>query len=76
MIKKVLMFLCIFGAFQLSAQELACKVVVNASQLKATTSGDKQIFTEIEQAISGFMNNQRWTTDAFSQKEKILSTIA
>lgn len=75
MIKKVLMFLCIFGAFQLSAQELACKVVVNASQLKATTSGDKQIFTEIEQAISGFMNNQRWTTDAFSQKEKIKCSL-
>lgn len=75
MIKRIFTILLIVGSWQASAQELACKVVVNSAQLKVTTSGDKQIFTEIEQAISGFMNNQRWTNDAFSQKEKIKCSL-
>jgi hypothetical protein len=75
MIKKIfiLLFLGVFS--EISAQELSCKVVVNSSQLKATTSGDKQIFTEIEQAIAGFMNNQRWTNDVFSEREKIKCSL-
>jgi Domain of unknown function (DUF4835) len=75
MIKKVFLLLLIFHFFNTSAQELSCKVVVNSSQLKATTSGDKQIFTEIERAIAGFMNTQRWTNDVFSEREKIKCSL-
>jgi hypothetical protein len=75
MIKKIFILLFLGFFSELSAQELSCKVVVNSSQLKATTSGDKQIFTEIEQAIAGFMNTQRWTNDVFSEREKIKCSL-
>ncbi len=75
MAKRILFLFLTFIFSEISAQELQCKVVVNSSQLKATTSGDKQIFTEIEQAIAGFMNNQRWTNDAFSEREKIKCSL-
>jgi hypothetical protein len=75
MAKRILFFLFISVFSEISAQELQCKVVVNSSQLKATTSGDKQIFTEIEQAIAGFMNNQRWTNDVYSNREKIKCSL-
>lgn len=68
--KKILLFLTLLS-FTATAQEISCKVTVNSSQMSINTGGDKQIFNDIEQAIKGFMNNQRWTTDIFSEKEKI-----
>jgi hypothetical protein len=75
MTRRILFLLFLSFFTKISAQELSCKVVVNSSQLKATTSGDKQIFAEIEQAIAGFMNNQRWTNDVFSEREKIKCSL-
>ena len=75
MIKRILFFLTFLISGLVQAQELSCKVVVNSSQLKLSTSGDKQIFTEIEQKIKEFMNNQRWTNDLFSEKEKIKCSL-
>ncbi|MCP9767416.1 DUF4835 family protein [Lacihabitans sp. LS3-19] len=73
--KRILFFLSFLISGLVQAQELSCKVVVNSSQLKLSTSGDKQIFTEIEQKIKEFMNNQRWTNDLFSEKEKIKCSL-
>jgi Domain of unknown function (DUF4835) len=69
-----LLFLCTY----VQAQEIDCKVTINSSQLEMTNlaSGDKQIFPQIEQAIKNFMNTQRWTTDIFSEKEKIKCNLS
>lgn len=57
------------------AQELSCKVAINTSALNINTSGDKQIFTDLELAIKSFMNNQRWTSDNFGEKEKVKCSL-
>jgi Domain of unknown function (DUF4835) len=64
--------LCLLFNCGAIAQELNCKVTINTSQLASQgVSVDKSVFFEIEKAIFSFMNNQRWTSDIFSEKEKI-----
>ncbi len=60
----------LFG-FYSQAQEIVCKVSLNTSSLDVNVSGDKQVFSQIEQAITNFMNNQRWTSDQYEDKEKL-----
>jgi Domain of unknown function (DUF4835) len=73
--KYLLSFLLFFTTYCFStAQELAFKVTVNASSLNTKKLGgsiDKAVFGQIELAVSNFLNNQRWSTDAFTNKEKI-----
>lgn len=63
----------------LSAQELRCnvKVVANSNQIVSNIGAitDKQIFTEMQRAMSQFMNNTRWTTDNFKENERINCNI-
>jgi Domain of unknown function (DUF4835) len=66
----------LFSCIHLYAQEIDCKVSINTSGLSVNVSGDKQVFVQIEQAIKNFMNTQRWTTDIFSEKEKIKCNLS
>lgn len=72
MLKKVVFILSIIFFSKISsAQEISCKVMLNADQLAINTAGDKQIFEDIRLAIGNFINTQRWSSDIFSEKEKI-----
>lgn len=51
----------------ISAQELRVTCRVNAQKAQA----DPQVFKSLETAIEEFMNNQKWTEDAFYQNEQI-----
>lgn len=51
-----------------SAQELNCTVEVNASQVEGT---NKQVFTTLQEAMSEYINTQKWTNATFSPNEKI-----
>lgn len=54
------------------AQELRCNVVVNTNQIQDNVQiADKQIFTDLQQVISEFMNTRRWTEDRFGTEERI-----
>lgn len=53
----------------LKAQELQCEVVVNSDQVGQTT--DKQIFLSMQNEISEFLNNRRWTNDSYEVEERI-----
>ncbi len=54
------------------AQELRCNVVINTNQIQENVQiADKQIFTELQQAISEFMNTRQWTGDRFGAGERI-----
>jgi len=65
----VTLFLLFAGSIQVvQAQELKCKVVVNADQVQYT---NKRLFKTLETAISEFVNNTRWTKDEFSIDERI-----
>jgi hypothetical protein len=54
---------------QLVAQELQAKVTVLASRVNTTV--DRKIFTTLQQQLNSFMNNRKWTSDAFKANEKV-----
>ncbi|TXK52077.1 DUF4835 family protein [Pontibacter qinzhouensis] len=69
MFKKILVLLCVYVvAVGAKAQELQCDVVVNSEQVQYT---DKQLFTEMQTRIFEFMNNRRWTDQAYRAEERI-----
>lgn len=62
--------LFVIGLFAVSvqAQELKVKVTMNTPKLQ---TADPAVFQTLKQAIEEFMNNQKWTTDVFEEKERI-----
>lgn len=51
------------------SQELQAKLTVLAS--KISTNVDKKIFQTLQTALVNFVNNRKWTKDAFQTNEKI-----
>jgi hypothetical protein len=51
-----------------SAQELNCKVTINADQIQTS---DRAIFRDMERAIAQFLNSRKWTTDSYKNHERI-----
>ena len=54
------------------AQELNCRVSVDARQIQTT---ERRIFEDMETAFSQFMNNRKWTDDEFDTEERINCNI-
>ncbi|GAB3336350.1 DUF4835 family protein [Larkinella ripae] len=74
--KIQLLFLIVAAWIGLSArmalaQELNCQVTVNFNQANSTQVTDRQIFPQLQGFITDFMNNRRWTSDAFNPEERI-----
>ena len=51
------------------AQELQARFSVLANRV--STKVDKKTFQTLQTALSNFVNNRKWTTDAYQQQEKI-----
>lgn len=51
-----------------AAQELLCKVSVNADRI---ATSDRGIFTDMEKAFAQFLNTRKWTNDTFKNHERI-----
>jgi hypothetical protein len=51
-----------------AAQELNCKIVINADQIQTS---DKAVFKDMERAFAIFMNTRKWTTDSYKNHERI-----
>ena len=72
--KKIFLMLmlalaCCFNAVaDDEATELNCEVEVNADKV---SSGSKDIFTELKQAVTDYMNTTKWTNATFGTNEKI-----
>ncbi len=62
------LFLLFTAVVKLNAQELNCRVVVNAQQIQTT---ERNVFTEMETAFSQFLNDRKWTDDEFKLEERI-----
>jgi Domain of unknown function (DUF4835) len=56
----------------IQAQELDCQVQVIS---RNTQIADPQLFKDLENAIFEFMNNRKWTDDAFEPEEKIKCSL-
>lgn len=50
------------------SQELNCTFTVNAPSI---TDVNKQVFTSLQNAVTDFLNNQRWTELVYADNEKI-----
>lgn len=70
--KKINLFLLLFiFVFQTvnNAQELQAKVTVIASRVPTTV--DKKIFQTLQTQLTNFINNRKWTSEAFQPQERI-----
>ncbi|HNP19429.1 MAG TPA: DUF4835 family protein [Fulvivirga sp.] len=54
------------------AQELNCRVQVNADQVQTS---DRNVFKDMETAFTQFINSRQWTDDTFESTEKINANI-
>jgi hypothetical protein len=66
-----LLYFLLFPAM-LFAQELNCKVTINADQVQTS---DRGIFKDMERAIATFMNTRKWTQDSYKNHERINCAI-
>lgn len=68
----------VFGLFYIlsisisNAQELRCNVIVNDQQV---ATQERQIITQMKDAISQFMNTTEWTNDKYREFERIKCNI-
>lgn len=71
--RKIAILLFLTLAFKATfAQELNCQVQVLSSQIAGT---DKRVFESMQTAIYEFMNNRKWTNEAFKIEERIDCSI-
>lgn len=63
--------LLIIGLSAVQAQELNCKVSIITNINTDVTSAENEIFKQIQQVITDFMNNTKWTDDKFKVEERI-----
>jgi hypothetical protein len=70
MYKKIL-FASLFFVVTASAnaQEIQARLSVVANRIGSSV--DKKIFNTLQTALNNFVNNRKWTTDAFTANEKI-----
>ncbi len=52
----------------ITAQELEAKVVVNHSKIQGTNNS---VFTTLQEAITEFLNNRKWSTAQYTLRERI-----
>lgn len=73
----ILLFMLLLGG--ISAQEFRCTVTINSDNLTKKTqqyeSSDKKVFEHMQQALTDFVNNRRWTNLTMEQYEKLDCSI-
>ena len=71
MFKKLLFIIsiCIVFASSLQAQELAASITIQSS--KVDNQVDAKIFPQLQTQLKDFINQRKWSNDAFSNEEKI-----
>lgn len=62
--------LCLLFISSVHAQELRANVSVQAGP-KLSSSTDRKVLTTLQTALSEFINNRRWSDDAFTPAERI-----
>jgi hypothetical protein len=68
----ILFFVFIILSFRANAQgELLCTVNIDVSPNVQLTTADKAYLQDAKTAMTNLMNNTKWTTDVFTQDERI-----
>ena len=66
--KQILISICLVLSVALKAQDLQCNIQVNSDRIQ---SSNKEIFSDLENAINQFMNQRKWISDKVQPQEKI-----
>lgn len=70
MLKKTgFLFVMIFGISYVQSQEIQARLTVMAG--KISTQVNRNVFQTLQTSLTNFINNRKWTTDAFQANEKI-----
>ena len=64
----ILMLAFSWTAHRVAAQELNCNVEINSDKV---SNANKEIFSTLQEAISEYMNTNKWTDAQFGVNEKI-----
>ncbi len=70
--RSIFVLTCLILCGSSWAQELNCKVTINADQIQTS---DRSVFKDMERSIAAFLNSRKWTTDAYKPYEKINCAI-
>src|SRR6185503_3024967 len=54
-----------------NSQEIQAKLTVNVDKDKIPSTVDRKIFQTLQSGLTNFINNRKWTSDAFQTTEKI-----
>ena len=65
------LILFVFSCFISYSQEIQAKLTVNVNKDKIPTTVDRKIFQTLQANLTNFINNRKWTNDAFQTSEKI-----
>lgn len=57
------------------SQEIQARLTVNVNKDKVSTQIDRKIFQTLQTVLTNFVNNRKWTNDAFQTSEKIQSNF-
>ena len=70
--KTFFSLILIFLVYSFSySQEIQAKLTVNIDKDKIPTTVDRKIFQTLQAGLTNFINNRKWTNDAFQTSEKI-----
>ncbi len=69
--KKTLLATLLMVLVSLAAQSQEIQARLTVLTSKISTKIDKKVFRTLQTALSNFVNNRRWTNDAFQPSEKI-----
>src|SRR5690554_7238345 len=73
--KSILFIVTLLFTTYLSAQELNCQVNVQSNPALDISTTEKEILSELEQAVFEIMNNTSWTKDEFARSEEHTSEL-
>lgn len=68
--KLLLVVTFLITRYYVQAQEFNCQVQIISPALQ-TSAADKQVLTELQDALREFINNTHWTSDNFKTEERI-----
>lgn len=66
--KLIISLLLVACCFQVRAQELNAKITINSDKIQGSS---KQVFTTLQNALTEFVNNKKWTDATFAVNERI-----
>ena len=61
------LFFCLSCIFS-QAQDVKCTIQINSDQLEGT---NKEIYNELSNDLTEFVNSRKWTDATFSEEERI-----